>query len=123
MFGGASVTIPLKEDVFNNAICQILSESAQMIQSVNTLYKLPNNQIYGDNTDWIGIANSVMAKKYTFAKHVVGVVFGAGGTARAACYALRELGCEEVRVWNRTATKAQTLSERFSTCKLIHKVS
>ena len=38
------------------------------------------------------------------------LVLGAGGSARAVVWALREAGAAEVRVWNRTAANAQRLA-------------
>ncbi|KAJ3067038.1 3-dehydroquinate dehydratase (3-dehydroquinase), partial [Quaeritorhiza haematococci] len=45
---------------------------------------------------------------------IIGIVIGAGGTARAACYALQSLEtCVQLRVWNRTHAKAIELAQRF----------
>ena len=38
------------------------------------------------------------------------LVLGAGGSARAAAWALREAGAGEVSVWNRTPERAQALA-------------
>jgi shikimate dehydrogenase len=40
-------------------------------------------------------------------------VLGAGGTARAAAWALREAGAREVSVWNRTPERARELARAF----------
>ena len=32
----------------------ILSESAKRIGAVNTITKLPDGKLHGDNTDWLG---------------------------------------------------------------------
>ena len=40
------------------------------------------------------------------------LVLGAGGSARAAVWALREAGASEVSVWNRTAERAEALALR-----------
>jgi shikimate dehydrogenase len=37
-------------------------------------------------------------------------ILGAGGSARAAAWALREAGASEVSVWNRTAERARALA-------------
>jgi shikimate dehydrogenase len=39
------------------------------------------------------------------------LVLGAGGSARAAAWALREAGAGEVSVWNRTPARARELAE------------
>ena len=38
------------------------------------------------------------------------LVLGAGGSARAAAWALREAGASEVSVWNRTQVRACALA-------------
>jgi shikimate dehydrogenase len=40
-------------------------------------------------------------------------VLGAGGSARAAVWALIEAGAREVRVWNRTPKRAQSLASEL----------
>lgn len=61
VYEGASVTIPLKVDVLNNGVCEIVDDSALRIGAVNTLYKV-DNIIHGTNTDWIGIKVCVEKK-------------------------------------------------------------
>jgi pentafunctional AROM polypeptide len=105
---GASVTIPLKVAVMD--LCTVISESAKRIGAVNTLYK-KNGEICGTNTDWIGIKNCVEPLLQT--RPFVGVVLGAGGTSRAALYALQQMGAKEIRIWNRTNSKASQLAQEF----------
>ncbi len=52
-FAGASVTIPHKENVMQ--FMNELSPAAKEIGAVNTVVKLANGKLFGDNTDWIGI--------------------------------------------------------------------
>ena len=40
-------------------------------------------------------------------------VLGAGGSARAAVWALRDAGAAEVSVWNRTPERAERLAEQL----------
>ena len=51
-FGG-SVTIPHKQTIIPYIDC--LSPSARAIGAVNTVNKLIDGTLYGDNTDWIAI--------------------------------------------------------------------
>ncbi|KAJ3096788.1 3-dehydroquinate dehydratase (3-dehydroquinase) [Phlyctochytrium planicorne] len=119
-FGGASVTIPLKEEVIKQNVCNVLTEAAAKIGAVNTIIPWKNDGttlLVGDNTDWLGIKASILAKlphgTVTGYDSIVGAVIGAGGTARAACFALKQLGVKSVKIWNRTSEKAANLAKEF----------
>ncbi|KAJ3335757.1 3-dehydroquinate dehydratase (3-dehydroquinase) [Gonapodya sp. JEL0774] len=121
-FGGGSVTIPLKEDVVRYGVVDELSDAAKRIGAVNTLvavygeeYGEKGYRIVGDNTDWLGIRRSVWKRLGSSAGGLgtVGVVIGGGGTSRAACYALKQMECEDIRIWNRTLAKAEHLAAEF----------
>ncbi|CAF1074690.1 unnamed protein product [Didymodactylos carnosus] len=90
-FGGASVTVPLKQDVYKLFISDTnysVSDSVKKIGAVNTITKLENGGFYGDNTDWIAIHKLITETLFT--KSSV-LVIGAGGTARAVLYALEQI--------------------------------
>ncbi|GMM50837.1 pentafunctional protein [Starmerella bacillaris] len=108
-FGGASITIPLKQDAMS--ILDEISDDAKVIGAVNTITRLNNGSLKGDNTDWIGIRRSFEQNGiYTGSK---AVIIGAGGTACAAIYAFYKMGFQEVFVLNRTASRAEELVRRF----------
>eukprot|EP01062_Namystynia_karyoxenos_P032620 TRINITY_DN24049_c0_g1_i1.p1 TRINITY_DN24049_c0_g1~~TRINITY_DN24049_c0_g1_i1.p1 ORF type:complete len:1542 (+),score=476.87 TRINITY_DN24049_c0_g1_i1:100-4725(+) len=108
-FGGGSVTIPLKLDVL--PLCSELSEAAERIGAVNTLIKLPCGGLRGDNTDWLGMRDCALRAGASAPRR--GLCIGAGGSARAAMWALRGLGVEKPLVWNRTHSKAVALAADF----------
>lgn len=107
-FGGCSVTIPLKLDVMKHL--EGLTENAKVIGSVNTVFK-KNGALWGDNTDWIGIRDSLI--NHGVSGPQAGLVVGAGGTARAAVYALKKLGAKKIFLVNRTASKLKEIQELF----------
>eukprot|EP00051_Salpingoeca_urceolata_P000261 m.33341 g.33341 ORF g.33341 m.33341 type:complete len:1512 (-) comp10359_c0_seq2:178-4713(-) len=107
--GGFSVTMPYKEQVV--ALATHLSPAARAIKAVNTITK-DGSKVYGDNTDWIGIHNPVKAALTDKPRHC-GLILGAGGTARAACYALLQLGLHRVFVYNRTLSRCEQLCAEF----------
>jgi pentafunctional AROM polypeptide len=87
---------------------------------VNTLIRLPSGKIRGDNTDWLGIRACLLpllraraSAAGTTAAGAGGLVLGAGGTARAALYALRSMGVSPIYAWNRTASKGAALAAEF----------
>jgi pentafunctional AROM polypeptide len=109
---GASVTIPLKVDVLENDVCDVVDPAARQIGAVNTLVK-KNDQIHGFNTDWIGIRNSILRFLPSGAS-AIGIVLGAGGTSRAALFALSKIPqISSVKIWNRTHSKASALASEF----------
>jgi len=111
-FGGASVTIPLKRDII--AHLDVLTPEAEAIGAVNTVIPTTNADghriLLGDNTDWIGIRNLVRARlPRSVQKIESSLVIGAGGTARAAIYALHALGASRIYLFNRTRQHAEEL--------------
>jgi pentafunctional AROM polypeptide len=111
-FGGASVTIPLKLDIL--PLLDTVSSEAQVIGAVNTIIARKrqdgSRELYGDNTDWIGIAQCV---RYNLGEKLPrnskALVIGGGGTSRAALYALHVLGVSTIYLFNRTRSTAEKL--------------
>jgi pentafunctional AROM polypeptide len=115
-FGGSSVTIPLKQEVV--PLMDELSPSAAKIGAVNTVVKTANGRLIGHNTDWVGIARPLLRLLGGERSTGTGcaVVVGAGGTARAALYAMSYLGYNKqcLVVHNpRTPSKADALAQEF----------
>ena len=111
--GGGSVTIPHKETVL--PYMSELTEAAKKIGAVNTITKLADGRLRGDNTDWVGIKNQLEAKAPPRAagEPIVAILCGAGGTARAAAFALQKMGATRVLIFNRTFSRAQKLAAEF----------
>jgi shikimate dehydrogenase len=100
-FRGANVTIPHKEAAL--ALAGEATATAREIGAANTLTYEPDGTIRADNTDAPGLLEAIGD-----APRATAVVLGAGGTARAAVWALRGAGAD-VRVWNRTPERAAAL--------------
>ncbi|KAK0475903.1 Shikimate dehydrogenase [Armillaria novae-zelandiae] len=112
-FGGASVTIPHKVDIV--PLLDKLSPAAKLIGAVNTVVPIregPETVLYGDNTDWIGIRSCITSHIAVGGIHSA-LVIGAGGTARAAIFALESLGAKRIYLFNRTQSKAAALARIF----------
>ena len=101
-YRGANVTLPHKVAAHDSS--DELSDAARAIGAVNTLTFTDDGRILGDNTDAVGLLDSL-------GEPVPGtaLVLGAGGAARAAVWALAHAGAR-VTVWNRTAEKATALA-------------
>jgi shikimate dehydrogenase len=108
-FKGSSVTIPHKEAAF--AICHDCDLAARAAGAVNLLIFHEDGRIEGRNTDATGLAASL---RETLGPDCVrgkpAVLLGAGGAARAAVVALHDLGAAEVRIINRTRSRAEQMA-------------
>lgn len=110
--GGLAVTIPLKLDILK--YMTDLTAAAAIIGAVNTVIPLGDDKFLGDNTDWIGIKNSLVANGVPEQVNgASGLVIGAGGTSRAAIYALHVMGCSKIYLANRTTSKLTPLMESY----------
>jgi shikimate dehydrogenase len=101
-FAGANVTIPHKADAL--AVADEATDSARAIGAANTLTIAADGTIAADNTDAPGLLAALGDERPRTA-----VVLGAGGSARAAVYALAQAGVD-VKVWNRTMDRARSLA-------------
>jgi shikimate dehydrogenase len=103
-FVGANVTIPHKQAAL--ALADRASEAASAIGAANTLTFSSDGTIAAENTD----APGLIAALGRSPRGMRALVLGAGGSARAAAWALREAGASEVLVWNRTPARARALA-------------
>src|SRR4051794_40236535 len=106
-FAGVNVTIPHKEAAV--ALADEASPAAQEIGAANTL-SFDAGRIRADNTDATGL---VAALPESVAGRTA-LVLGAGGSARAAVWALAGEGAS-VSVWNRTGARADELVRDLAT--------
>ncbi len=106
-FAGANVTIPHKEAAL--ALATGATATAREIGAANTLSFAGDGAIEADNTDAPGLLTALPEPP----RGARALVLGAGGSARAAVWALREAGAAEVLVWNRTASRARDLADEL----------
>ncbi|CAE7296720.1 ARO1 [Symbiodinium pilosum] len=109
--GGGSVTIPHKESI--KAYMDELTDAASTIGAINTVTKC-GSRFKGDNTDWLGIKNQLERRlRGRRVDDLTCLLCGAGGTARAAAYAMKQMGARRVLIFNRTASRAEELALEF----------
>jgi shikimate dehydrogenase len=106
-FVGANVTIPHKQAAL--ALADSASAAARAIGAANTLSFAADGSIAAENTD----APGLIAALGQSPRGLSALVLGAGGSARAAVWALREAGAAEVSIWNRTEQRAKALAQEF----------
>jgi len=105
-FHGVNVTIPHKQAAL--ALASEASVAAREIGAANTL-TFRGEEILAENTD----APGLLAALGFSPRGMRALVLGAGGSARAAVWALREAGAGEIAVWNRTPERAAALAREF----------
>jgi shikimate dehydrogenase len=109
-FLGANVTIPHKQAALSLATDR--SEAAREIGAANTLTFAAGGAILAENTDAPGLI-SALGSLTGLPAHPRALVLGAGGSARASVWALREAGASDVAVWNRTPERAEALAREL----------
>ncbi|MBK5925380.1 shikimate dehydrogenase [Rhodovulum sulfidophilum] len=118
-FVGVNVTIPHKETILS--LADSVSDRAALIGSANTLIFRADGKVYADNTDGIGfIENLRQGAPGWDPTSGPAAVLGAGGAARAVVAALSEQGVREIRVSNRTRSRAEALRAEFGPKIVIH---
>lgn len=95
---GLNVTIPYKKTVV--PYCTELTETARAIGSVNTLLRLPDGSILGDNTDAYGFELLLRRSGLEPAGKKC-LVLGSGGASVMACAVLKAMGAGSVVVISR----------------------
>ncbi len=115
-FVGANVTIPHKQAALE--LADRPSEAARAIGAANTLILAPDGTIAAENTDAPGLIAALGGAPL----QMRALILGAGGSARAAAWALREAGAREVSVWNRTPERARALARDLGVRAVSHPV-
>jgi shikimate dehydrogenase len=105
-FRGVNVTIPHKAAAL--ALADTASDAARAIGAANTL-TFEAGRIHADNTDAPGFLAALPASFAVTDR--TALVLGAGGSARAVVWALREAGAADVAIWNRTRERASELAD------------
>jgi shikimate dehydrogenase len=102
-FVGVNVTLPHKQQAL--ALASEASARAAAIGAANTLLFRADGSIYADNTDAPALTEGVPIP----VEGAEVLILGAGGSARAALWALLDGGAGTVRVWNRSPERAVAL--------------
>ena len=115
-FGGASVTIPHKQSIL--PFMTEVTDHVRAIGAMNTIIPIPGG-LRGENTDWTGIMETLRKRSAVTFTGTSGLVIGAGGTARAAVYALQKLQCGKIYLLNRSRPNVDELIKSFPNVILI----
>ncbi len=111
-FVGCNVTLPHKETVLG--LADVVTDRASLIGAANTLIFREDGSIHADNTDGYGFLENLRQSHPGWrAGAGPAVVLGAGGAARAVLASLLEAGVPEIRLANRTRSRADALRSEF----------
>jgi shikimate dehydrogenase len=111
-FAGCNVTIPHKVQAMK--AMDWLHPVAKQMGAINTIVVQENGALHGFNNDGFGYIQSIKdAKPNWKASDGPITVLGAGGAARAIVLSLINEGAKEIRLINRTQSKAQGLADEF----------
>lgn len=108
---GLNVTVPFKERAY--AMCDILSQRAKQAGAVNTLLMAKNGDLFGDNTDGIGMVRDIVTNHGQSLTDKRILILGAGGAVRGVLEPVLFENPESVTIANRTLEKAQSLADQF----------
>lgn len=112
---GLNITVPFKLEAFE--LADVLSERAEAAGAVNTLKKMPDGKIYGDNTDGAGLLRDITQNLAWVVRGKRVLLLGAGGAVRGVIAPLLAEQPSRVVIANRTLTKAEELVKDFSVGK------
>ena len=110
---GLNVTIPYKKKIIR--YLDEIDTTANKLEAVNTIKNI-NGILKGYNTDVKGF-NKGLDKFQQFDKNRPIVVFGAGGAASSIIYSLVKGKFKDIRVMNRTLTKAKKFEDKYRNVK------
>jgi shikimate dehydrogenase len=109
---GCNITIPHKVDAMKWV--DWVAPLAQRMGAINTIVVQADGALHGFNNDGFGFLESLKEAQPTWrADAGPVVVLGAGGAARAIVLSLLDAGATEVRILNRTRSKADELAQEF----------
>ncbi len=110
-FRGVNVTLPHKEAAL--AACDEIDDQARRLGAANTI-AMKDGRLEGSNTDAFGfLENLIQGAPGWRADETAAVVIGAGGAARAVVAALLDAAVPEIRLVNRTRSRAETVAQEL----------
>lgn len=109
---GGNVTVPFKEEAYR--LADELSERARRAGAVNTLKKLEDGRLLGDNTDGAGLVRDLRVNAGLELADKRILLLGAGGAVRGVLEPLLAERPQSLIIANRTVEKAEQLAREFA---------
>jgi len=116
-FQGCNLTIPHKQAALS--VVDRVEPLARRIGAINTIIIGSDGSLEGRNTDAFGFRENLRGAVPDWDPTAgPAVILGAGGAARAVVAALADAGVAEIRIVNRTLTRAASLARDLLTPKV-----
>lgn len=109
---GGNVTVPFKEEAYR--LADLLTERARRACAVNTLKKLDDGRLLGDNTDGAGLVRDLTVNGGLDLADKRILLLGAGGAVRGVLEPLLAERPQSLTIANRTVAKAEQLAREFA---------
>ncbi|MBM4453614.1 MAG: shikimate dehydrogenase [Chloroflexi bacterium] len=106
---GANVTVPYKEKILD--FVDVIDASAREIGAVNTIVSR-EEELQAHNTDVEGFLRSLDTEAKFDPKGKCATILGAGGAARAVCFALLSQDVGSLVIINRTVERVEALVKK-----------
>ena len=110
---GLNITVPHKESAWRLVDWHALN--AEKAGAVNTIYKLPDGRLAGDNTDGVGLVRDIEQNHAASLAGSVILILGAGGAVRGLLPRLIKASPSRIIIANRTLARAEELRALFGT--------
>lgn len=109
---GCNITIPHKVEAMK--FMDWVDPLAQRMGAINTIVRQADGALHGFNNDGFGYIQSLREEQPTWRADTGPIVIlGAGGASRAILLSLMDEGATEVRLLNRSRSKADALADEF----------
>ena len=115
-FHAINVTIPYKKAVI--PFLSKMSDEAKRIGSVNTVIRLSDGSLFGDNTDYFGFSCLVRKSKIDI-KGKKAIILGNGGASLTVKAVLCDMGAKSVTVISRSGEDNYTNLSRHADAQII----
>jgi len=109
---GCNITIPHKVNAM--ACVDWVDPLARRMGAINTIVVQPDGALHGFNNDGFGFIQSLLESQPSWHANAGPIaVLGAGGAARGVVVSLLDAGATNIRLINRTHSKAEELAQAF----------
>lgn len=109
---GANITVPFKEQAWR--LADQLTERARRAGAVNTLKRLDDGQLLGDNTDGAGLVRDLTHNAGVALQGKRILLLGAGGAVRGVLAPFLAEQPQRIVLANRTLARARQLADEFA---------